>query len=51
MRRTPLRADLITVVVVLIAIELLKAIFVPNPIDVIVLGGLILVLILFYRKY
>lgn len=34
------------VIVTLIVVLLLKVLFIPNPVDVIVLGGLILVLIL-----
>lgn len=37
------------VVVVLICVELLKVLIIPNPFDVILLGGLILVLILTTR--
>ncbi len=37
------------VVVVLICVELLKVMIIPNPFDVLLLGGLILVLILTTR--
>lgn len=40
-------ADMVhTVIVVLIAVLLLKVLFAANPFDVIVLGGLIVVLVL-----
>jgi len=38
------------VIVVLICVLLLKILFIPNPLDVIILGGLILVLILTSAK-
>lgn len=38
------------IVVSLIVIELLKVLFIPNPFDVIVLGGLIAVLIYMSRS-
>gem|GEM_PF-2312263 len=38
------------VIVTLISVLLLKVLVIPNPFDVIILGGLILVLILTTRK-
>jgi len=50
MSRKPHHLDVtFIVIVVMIAIELIKVLIVPNPFDVVLLGGLIFVLILTMR--